>query len=70
MESHQQPIYRFGTVSIPLVLEIADYESAWAGGEIRDEFPKITGSSSYILDTDSVDTLQVFQRKRQSGRRE
>ena len=56
MESDQQPIYRLCLITVPAVLEIVDYESAWAGGQIRDEFPKIRGSWSYLFST-SVSAL-------------
>ena len=51
MESDEYPVYRFCTVSVPAVLEIVDYESKWAAGQRRDEFPKIRGSWSYFFDT-------------------
>ena len=51
MDSGEHPVFRVCTVTVPAVFEIADYESKWAGGQIRDEFPKFTGSWSYIWDT-------------------
>lgn len=51
MESNEHPVYRFCTVTFPFFLEIVDYESKWAGGQIRDEFPKTKGAWSHILDT-------------------
>ena len=51
MASNEYPVYRFCIVTFPLFLEIVDYESAWAGGQIHDEFPKTKGSWSYLVDT-------------------
>ena len=51
MESDEHFALRICTVSVPFLLEIMDYESAWAGGQIRDEFPKIRGSWSYLFGT-------------------
>ena len=51
MESDEYPVYRICTIIIPLVFEIADYESKWAEGQIRSEFPKITGSWTHMTET-------------------
>ena len=51
MESDQHPVYRLCVITIPIIFEIVDYESAWAGGQIRHEFPKIKGSFSYHMGT-------------------
>ena len=51
MESDEYPVYRFCMVPTPLVIQIEDYESKWAGGQIRDEFPKITGSWTHMTET-------------------
>ena len=61
MEFDQHPAYRFCMLSMPLILEIADYESAWAGGQIRDEFPKIKGSWSYLLGTTLSTLFKSFK---------
>ena len=60
MDSDEHLVYRFCTVTVPAVLEIADYESAWAGGQVRDEFPKIKGSWSYLSDTTLSGLLKSF----------
>ena len=51
MATDEHPVYRFCAVTIPLLIEIADYESKWAEGQIRDELPKIKGSWSYLMGT-------------------
>ena len=51
MDSDEHSVYRFCIVTVPLLMEIADYKEKWAGGQIRDKFPKIKGSWSYLLDT-------------------
>ena len=51
MESDEHSVYRICGTTYPLFLEIVDYESKWAGGQIRDEIPKTKGSLSYIFDT-------------------
>ena len=51
MESDEHPVYRFCMVPTPLVFEIEDYESKWAGGQIRNEFPKFTGSWTHMTET-------------------
>ena len=51
MASDEHPVYRFCIISFPFLLEIVDYQSAWAGGQIREEFPKTKGSWSDALDT-------------------
>ena len=51
MESDEHSVYRFCTVNVPGVLEFVDYESAWAGGQARNEYPQIRGSWSYHFDT-------------------
>ena len=51
MESNDHPVHRFCMVTFPLFLEIVDYESKWAGGQIRDEFPRTKGAWSHILDS-------------------
>ena len=51
MESNEGLLYRFCVITVPRVFEIVDYESAWAGGQVHDELPKIKGSWSYLFDT-------------------
>ena len=48
MESDENLVYRLCLVTFPLVFEIED-ESAWAGGQIHNELPKIKGSLSYLM---------------------
>ena len=51
MESDEPSVYRLCQVTLPPFLEIVDYESKWAGGQIHDEFPKTKGSWSYLVDS-------------------
>ena len=51
MDSDEYPVFRFCIVTIPLLMEIADYKEKWAGGQIRDEAPKMRGSWDYLLDS-------------------
>ena len=50
MDSDEYPVYRLCGVIFPFFFEIEDYESAWAGGQIRDELPKIRGYLSHLLE--------------------
>ena len=50
MESDEHPVYRLCTITLLTVFEVADYESKWAKGQIRDEIPKMKGSWSYLAD--------------------
>ena len=58
MASDEHPVYRFCIITFPFLLEIVDYQSAWAGGQIRNEFPKTKGSWSYLFETT---LLHVFK---------
>ena len=50
MESDEYPVYRLCILTFPILFEIADYESKWAGGQIRKEFPKFQGAWSYFVE--------------------
>ena len=51
MESDKNSVYRMCIITMPMVFEIVDYESAWAGGQIHDEFAKTKGAISYLMGT-------------------
>ena len=51
MESNEHPAYRCCIITAPWLFEVVDYDSKWAGRQIRNEFPKIGGSFSYVLDS-------------------
>ena len=51
MESVEKPFYRICTTNIPAVFQIDEYESKWAGGQIHDEIPKITGTFAYVFES-------------------
>ena len=51
MESHEHSVYRFCIITFPFLLDIVDYESAWAGGQVRQEFPKTKGAWSHPFET-------------------
>ena len=50
MDSDEYPVYRLCGVPFPYFFEISDYESAWAGGQIRNELPKIKGFLTHLLE--------------------
>ena len=60
MESYEHPVYRLCLVTFPGLLEIVDYESKWAKGQIHNEFPKTKGSWSYIIQTTMLELLKSF----------
>ena len=51
MESDKNSVSRLCLVTVRFILEIVDYESKWAKGQIRNEFPKTKGPWSYLFDT-------------------
>ena len=61
MESDEYPVYRFCVVSFPVLAEIADYDSKWAAGQIRDEFPKIEGTYSSLIDSTVSPFFKAFK---------
>ena len=61
MESDEYPFYRFCVVPFPVLFEIVDYDSKWDGGQIRDEFPKIGGSFSYIVSSTVSPIFKAFR---------
>ena len=61
MESNEYPVYRFCIVNAPLLFEIIDYDSAWAGGQIQNEFPKTKGAWSYVIETTVFELLKPFR---------
>ena len=60
MESDEYPVYRYCLINIPVVFEIADDESAWTRGQTLNEFPKVNGAFSYIVDTTMIPVLKTL----------
>ena len=61
MESDEYYLYRLCIITMPLIFEIVDYESAWAGGQIHDEIPKTKGPISYLMGTSISDVSKLLR---------
>ena len=61
MESDKNSVYQFCLLTVRFFFEIVDYESAWTGGQIRDEMPKIKGPWSYLFDTTMSPLLKSWK---------